>query len=80
MQPIIFHKITTNRTDSTINVQIKGLNPYKYALCVIILYNTFYSNIAIMVKHGKLMMADNCELIKMVTDITDRDGGGYTTT
>ena len=29
MQPIIYHKIVVNRTYSTINVQIKGFNPYK---------------------------------------------------
>ena len=30
MQPIIYHKIVLNRTYSTINLQIKGFNPYKW--------------------------------------------------
>ena len=29
MQPIIYHKVVVNRTYSTINLQIKGFNPYK---------------------------------------------------
>ena len=33
------------------------------------------STLAIMVKHDKLMMAHDCDFIKMVSDIKDRDGG-----
>ena len=28
-----------------------------------------------MVKHNKLMMAHDCDFIKMVSDIKERDGG-----
>ena len=34
-----------------------------------------FSTLAIMVKHDKLMMAHDCDFIKMVSDIKDRDGG-----
>ena len=30
-----------------------------------------------MVKHDKLMMAHDCDFIKMVNDIKDRDGGEF---
>ena len=34
-----------------------------------------HSTLAIMVKHNKLMMAHDCDFIKMVSDIKERDGG-----
>ena len=37
----------------------------------------FFSTLAIMVKHDKLMMANDCDFIKMVSDIRDRDGGKF---
>ena len=33
-----------------------------------------------MVKHDKLMLAHDCDFIKMVNDIKDRDGGGFSKT
>ena len=36
-----------------------------------------FSTLAIMVKHDKLMMAHDCDFIKMVSDIKDRDGGEF---
>ena len=38
------------------------------------------STLAIMVKHDKLMMAHDCDFIKMVSDIKDRDGGEFPVT
>ena len=61
--PIIYHKITVNRTYSTINVQMRGFNPY--------------NRLAIMVKYGKQMVANDCDFIQMVSDITARDEEWY---
>ena len=44
----------------------------------LIIFNiVFLSTLAIMVKHDKLMMANDCDFIKMVSDIRDRDGGKF---
>ena len=61
--PIIYHKITVNRTYSTINVQMKGFNPY--------------NKLAILAKYGKMMKADDCDFIQVVSDINARDEEWY---
>jgi hypothetical protein len=57
--PVIYHKITVNRTYSTINLQMRGFNPY--------------NKLVIMAKHGGLMTSSNCDFIQVVNDITTRD-------
>ena len=58
--PIIYHKITVDRTYSTINLQLKSFNPY--------------NRLAIMAKHGKMMTSSDCDFIQIVNDISLRDG------
>ena len=61
--PIIYHKITVNKTYSTINVQIKGFNPY--------------NKLVIMAKKGKMMTASDCDFVQVVNDITARSEEWY---
>ena len=49
-------------------IQVRGLIRFNIV---------FLSTLAIMVKHDKLMMANDCDFIKMVSDIRDRDGGKF---
>jgi len=58
--PIIYHKIKVERTFSTINIQLRGFNPY--------------NRLAIMGKHGKMMTSNDCDFIQIVNDIPLRDG------
>ena len=64
-QDLFYHQLANQGLQP---IQVRGL----------IRFNTvFFSTLAIMVKHDKLMMANDCDFIKMVTDIRDRDGGKF---
>ena len=57
----------------------QGLQPIQVRRLIIFNIAPF-SSLAIMVKHDKLMMAHDCDFIKMVSDIKDRDGGEFPVT
>ena len=62
-QDLFYHQLANQRLQP---IQVRRL----------IRFNIFpFSTLAIMVKHDKLMMAHDCDFIKMVSDIKDRDGG-----
>ena len=75
--PIIYHKITADREFSTFNVQLQNFNPHKY-ICELVENKYlvfFYSKLAIMAKFGRMMLADDCDFIKVVNDVDLKDGG-----
>ena len=64
-QDLFYHQLANQGLQP---IQVRGLIIFNIA---------FLSTLAIMVKHDKLMMANDCDFIKMVSDIRDRDGGGF---
>ena len=64
-QDLFYHQLANQGLQP---IQVRGL---------IRINIVFFSTLAIMVKHDKLMMANDCDFIKMVSDIRDRDGGKF---
>ena len=58
----------------------QGLQPVQVRWLIGFTIFVSFSTLAIMVKHDKLMLAHDCDFIKMVNDIKDRDGGGFSKT
>ena len=64
-QDLFYHQLANQGLQP---IQVRGLIRFNIV---------FFSTLAIMVKHDKLMMANDCDFIKMVSDIRDRDGGKF---
>ena len=64
-QDLFYHQLANQGLQP---LQVRGLIRFNIV---------FFSTLAIMVKHDKLMMANDCDFIKMVSDIRDRDGGKF---
>ena len=67
-QDLFYHQLANQGLQP---IQVRGLIRFNIV---------FFSTLAIMVKHDKLMMAHDCDFIKMVSDIKDRDGGEFPVT